>query len=153
VRHLIEAALDVRIHHPPFPSSRGGEQVDLGNGVMATSPWTEPIARLFTSGFPEGFKRVLTACLQAAIQDGGNSERAEFAGRFRAVHATRGLRAPGLRRGQKIHEASTGLRGLDDHLIHARCVLPRVLLCHSAHAEERVGVAAQQQFLEGVPFA
>src|SRR5690348_16766589 len=99
VGHIIEAAFNVRIDHPPLPSSGVGKQIDLGDSVMAASAWAEPVTRLFKSGFPERLKCVLDAGLQAAIKDGGDSERAEFAVRFGDVYATRRLCAPGLRRG------------------------------------------------------
>jgi hypothetical protein len=153
VRHIIEAAFNVRIDHPPLPSSGVGEQGNFGTGVMAPPAWTESITGLLESGFPEGVKRVLDAGLQAAIENSRDTERAEFSGRFGDVHTACGLRAPGLRCGQEVHEAPPSLGGLNDYLIDARRVLSRILLRHPAHAEERVGVAAQQQFLECMDFA
>lgn len=126
--HVIEAALNVRVDHPPLSPSGVGEQVDFGDGVMAAPTWAESITRFLESGFPERLERVFDARLQAAVKDRWNSERTEFAGCFGDVHAACRVCTPELCRGQEVHEASTGLRRLDDHLVHARRVLSRMRL-------------------------
>ncbi len=70
---------DVGIEHPLLGLVGSGQSVDLLDGVVAASPWTEPVATSFKPGFPGWFKSILDHCLKAAIYDDGNSERPQLA--------------------------------------------------------------------------
>ena len=75
VRNVVECPPDVGVENPLLGFVRSGQAVDFLNSIMAASTWSESVATSFKPGFPGRFKSVLDHCLEAAIKNGGNSER------------------------------------------------------------------------------
>src|SRR5262249_51631390 len=100
---VVECPLDVGVHYPLFPLVRAGEQIDFADGIMATSPRTDPVTASLKSCFPFRLNSVLDPGLEAAIKDSRDSEGPLFAVGLRDVHAPYRIGTPRLKGVQIVH--------------------------------------------------
>src|SRR5262245_2779874 len=125
---VVKSPLNVRIDDPLLPLVGPSEAVDLGDGIVASTPRSEAITAALELGLPVGFQGILDPCLKAAVHYSRDSERAEVAAVcvLRYVHPPHGLGSPGLAGNQTVHQLSPGGWRLDHQLVHARRVLASV---------------------------
>ena len=150
---VVKSPLDVGIDHPLFPTIGAGQYVDLADGIVAASARSEPITTAFELRLPVWFPSILDHRLKGSVHDGRDPQGSLFAVGLGNVHTSDRLDPPRLEGGHMVHQLSASSRGLDDHLVHARRVLPCIDLRNPPHGHQDVGVATQHELLERTDLA
>jgi hypothetical protein len=119
---------------------------------MAAPSRSKSVAGSLEPGFPEGFQRVLDDGLLTAIENGRDAEWTTFAICFRYVHPFDWLGAPGTLGTEYVYQGASGRRCFDDDFVNPSRVSASIDLRDSPHAQERVGIAAQHEFLQRANF-
>ena len=86
MRNLIETGFDIALQYPLVIAGPGGEEVDLGNGVLRAPVRAEPVRARLEIRLEDGLEHQFQACLDHAVGDSGNTEFPEFPVRLRYHH-------------------------------------------------------------------
>src|SRR5437899_7647881 len=86
MRYLIETGFDIALQYPLVIAGPGGEEVDLGNGVLCAPVRAEPVRARLEIRLEDGLEHQFQACLDHAVGDSGNTEFPEVPVRLRYHH-------------------------------------------------------------------
>ncbi len=148
----VERCRQVCVEHPPsLRAFTVGDVVDGLDRVMAATAGPKPVGPRLKPRLPLGLQCVDDARLMHAINDHGDTERAEL----RAALLLRDVH-PLDRVGQKrfavtvypFGQSHLGLRGQRDLTVDARGLAAGITLAHPPHAKKRVSARAEHQLLQ-----
>ena len=150
VADFIECGFQVGVENPvPFRVFRRDGPVDHLDRIMASAARPEPVLLLVQPGFPFGFQSAAHPLLLGTVGNDRNSERAFLSAFLRYVHPPHRQRLAGSALAMQPHrQARPVLGGQGDLPVDARGAAAGVVLRDPAHADQRVSLAAQQQFLQ-----
>ncbi len=146
----VKCRCQVRVQHPPASRVRTLDRpVDRSDRVLAATPGPKAIRPRLEVCLPLGLQRVDHTCLQHAINDHRNPERALLAACLRDEHPPDRQGLPRRRLLVYPHDQSRLVAGRRDDLPINPCrQATSVLLRHPAHAQQRVGTRAEHQLLQ-----
>ena len=145
----VECGFQIGVKNPlPLRVLPGESQVDHLDRVMTSATRPEPVLLGVQPGLPLRFQRVADPLLLSPVSDHGNTEWAftAFLGYPYPPHRQRvSGSAVTMQQHRQVGPVSGGQR---DPPVDAWGVAARVALGHPAHADQRVGPAAQHEFLQ-----
>ena len=72
MRDFIETGFDIALQYPLVIAGPGGEEVDLGNGVLRAPVRAEPVRARLEIRLEDGLEHQFQACLDHAVGDSGD---------------------------------------------------------------------------------